>query len=116
MPNTDVFDRLIALRGEGEEALKRERINIINDFIESFPEERRPRLRAMQWKIDQDLEKYKNPTARMNFLIDTLFQQMADLYEALTDPDTFMERRQQRAESAEILPFRNKNSLTNSDK
>ncbi len=41
----------------------------LEDFLASFPKEKQQRMRAIQWRLEQDLCKYKDPIARMNRMV-----------------------------------------------
>lgn len=44
------------------------------DFIENLPPERRKKMEQLQWKIDGELLKYKNPIARMNKMAELFWE------------------------------------------
>ncbi len=48
------FDSMLAVAKERPEDFERLRLAAIDEFIESAPEERRQRLRCLQWRIDQE--------------------------------------------------------------
>ena len=64
----------------------------IEDFIESVPEERREHLRRLQWRIDQELAKYKDPVQRFNKMVEMLWEGVDRLQLALTEPSKLMEK------------------------
>lgn len=47
---------------------------IIRDFIDSVPERHRVRLEQCQWRIDNELRKYKDPVARMNRMVELFWE------------------------------------------
>lgn len=63
----------------------------LEQFIENASEENRESLRRMQWKIDQDLNRYKDPVARMNRMVELLWEGVDDLYTALSEPSKLVE-------------------------
>ena len=79
------FDTLKELNDKDPDAFEEMGKQLIEDFITSFDhsEEDQKRLRAVQWKIDRELEKHKNPTARYNCMVEMLYEQMAKFQEAL---------------------------------
>ncbi len=48
---------------------------LIDDFINSVEDEgKRLRLQQMQWRIDAELRKYKDPVARMNRMVEIFWE------------------------------------------
>ena len=56
---------------------------IIEDFILGLPEDKQERARGLQWRIDQELRKYKDPVARMNRMCELMWESFFDLDSAL---------------------------------
>lgn len=52
--NTLDFDSMSRIAKEDPREFERLRQEAIDEFIESAPEERRQRLRCLQWRIDQE--------------------------------------------------------------
>jgi len=65
---------------------------LIEDFISSLPEERQQRLRQLQWKIDGELRKYKDPIARMNKMIELFWDGVAEFKEVLNKHGDILSR------------------------
>ncbi len=57
------FDQMKDMTTEELIAYKDE---VIETYISSLPEERQQPLRQLQWTIDGELRKYKDPIAKMN--------------------------------------------------
>lgn len=57
----DEFEQLATLAEDDPEAFETLRAALIERFIEEAPEERRPRLRCLQWRIDQERARAKTP-------------------------------------------------------
>jgi len=68
------YARLVKLKDDPE-AFNAEANVIFEDFILGVPEERRQRLRAMHWKIQQDLRHYTDPVARLNKFIEIFYEE-----------------------------------------
>ena len=67
----DIYERLNKLRQEDPEAVEREAKNILNEFFDSIEDdEKRLHLQQMQFRIDGELRKYKDPVARMNKMVE----------------------------------------------
>jgi len=56
---------------------------VIEDFIQGLPEDKQERARGLQWRIDQELRKYKDPVARMNRMCELMWASFFDLNNAL---------------------------------
>lgn len=46
----------------------------IEDFINSLPEERREHMHRFQWRIDQELNKCKDPAQRYNKMVEMFWE------------------------------------------
>ena len=62
----------------------------IEDFINSCPPEQQERLRKFQWKLEQDLNRYKDPVARFNRMVEIFWEQVNTFYQALENPSSFL--------------------------
>lgn len=60
---------------EFEEAARK----VIDDYIDTLPQERKIKAQQQQWRIEQDLRKYKDPVARMNRMVELLYSGLDDL-------------------------------------
>ena len=63
------FDYLKNLYIEDPDEFEKVTSTMINDAIDSMPEERREIYRARQWKLEQTLNKIKDPLERMNRMV-----------------------------------------------
>jgi hypothetical protein len=55
---------------------------IIEDFILGLPEDKQERARGLQWRIDQELRKLKDPIARMNRMCELMWESFFELDDA----------------------------------
>lgn len=55
------FEQWFELSKNDPESFELQRIQSIEEFIESVPEERRQRLRCLQWRIDQVRDRTSTP-------------------------------------------------------
>ena len=76
---TTLFDSLIDLKDD-QEAFDKLTKQVMEDYISSMPEDRQERMRRMQWKIDQELNKYKNPTNRYNHMVEMFYDHIEKFY------------------------------------
>lgn len=97
-------NQLIDLWTNDPEAAERYHRQILEEHIEGIPDpERRKRARAMQWRIDQELSRYTDKTARLNRMIELFWAGFFDWQAALNDPKGFKERQDGR--KADVLEF-----------
>jgi hypothetical protein len=84
----------------------------IEDFIDSIEdEERRVRLRRMQWRIDMELGRIRNPIARMNRMV-VLFWEGVDVFQrVLSNPAGMLSDR----EKCPVAKFAHKNDDIDED-
>jgi hypothetical protein len=69
------FDDLVKMYQEDPEAFDRERQELIDDFINSLPnEDCKLRARQFQFRIDRELHQYKDPVARMNKMVELFWE------------------------------------------
>ena len=83
MTNLD-FDFLKELYQEDPEQFYEYTRNAIDTFIASLPEDRQRRARGIQWRLDMELRKYKDPVARMNRMVELFWQQVGEFQRVLT--------------------------------
>lgn len=63
------FDYLKNLYKENPDEFEEITTDMINKAINTSREENREKLRAKQWRLQQELSKYKDPVARMNIMV-----------------------------------------------
>jgi hypothetical protein len=64
------FDYLKGLHEEDPEKFAEVTAQMIEDFINGLPEEKQAIHRAKQWRLEQELGKFKDPIARMNKMVE----------------------------------------------
>jgi hypothetical protein len=57
------FDEWADLAKRDPEAFERRRAQVIEEFLDQVPDDRRERLRCLQWRIDRTRERASNPVA-----------------------------------------------------
>lgn len=107
MTDETVFDTLVKLKDDPE-AFDRERQRLLEETISSFPEEKQQRARSMQWKLEQDLDKFKDPVARYNQIIKMFYAQLSIFQDSLNGLLTGQSP--QVTDKAPVLEFKKKNS------
>lgn len=58
----------------------------IETFIASCSPERQERLRQFQWRLDQELNRYKDPVARYNRMIELFWDGVTIFHQSLENP------------------------------
>ena len=61
---------------------------LIETYISSLPEERQHRCRQLQWAIDGELRKYKDPIAKMNRMAELFWEGVGQFRDTLTKIDS----------------------------
>ena len=86
------------------EALRQE---IITSAIESFPERYRQRALGIQFTLDCELRKYKDPVARMNRMVELFWEKVNELNLALNNPTAMMAVREDEKKRvpAKVIPL-----------
>ena len=85
------------------EAIRRE---LIEAAIESFPERHRQRARGLQFRLDCELRKYKDPISRMNRMVELFWEKFDEFQAAVNDPlGTIVEREESRQQAKVISLF-----------
>lgn len=75
---------------------------VIEDYIEGLPEEKKPRARALQWRIDQEVSRIKNPQVRLERVFGMMWDSFLDLNNALNYPAS----RKSARPKADVLEFK----------
>lgn len=68
------FDFLSNLYKENPQAFAEYHREVLEEFFNSLPEERQVKARQLQWKLDNELRKYKDPVARMNRMVEIFWE------------------------------------------
>ena len=79
------FDQMKDMSPDELEEYKKK---LIETYITSLPEEKQHRLRQLQWKIDGELRKYKDPIARMNRMTELFWEGVGHFKNALSKTDS----------------------------
>lgn len=67
-----IYDDLMEIKDLDEFEIARQKL--IDDFIESLPEDRQLKARQLQFRIDRELRGYTNPIARMNKMVELFWE------------------------------------------
>ena len=70
------------------------RTEILNKNIDSYPERYRQRAWGLQRALDRELNRYKNPVARMNRMVELFWEKFDEFQTAVNDPAGYDARRE----------------------
>jgi len=101
------FDELVELCKTDPDAFEEYRITQIDKAITDMCgacEEAQSRCRRYQWRLEQDLNKFKNPIARYNRMVELFWEGVGD-FENLTRT---LEVPETPTKKAAVLPFKSK--------
>lgn len=98
------FDTMMQLHREDPEALERLRHELTSELVNNASEETKRRLEGLQFRINMELRRAGNPTARFLKLSGMMHEAFAELNGCLNSPlDAIAEKH--KSQSAVILPL-----------
>lgn len=103
------FDTLLAMHRENPESLEKLRRRLTRKLLRSAPDSTRRRLEGLQFRIDMELQRATNPTARCIRLSDMMHDSFARLNHCLHHPFDEVNTRHKRPK-ADILPMKSRHS------
>lgn len=114
--NTDPFDfdKWMKLYQEDPEAFERERQNAIGTLLDSVPEERKERLRRLQWRIDAERHRRRSAIGSMVAIYRMMFAELSrlsgslEVLQALLRGDSTPPSSTKKGVAATTLPFQRK--------
>jgi hypothetical protein len=98
------YERLSRMYREDPQQFEEERLRLIRETIEGFAGEHRQKAYGLQFRIDCQLRRYKDPVMRMNKMVEIFWEGVYDFQEAMNDPGGFRQRRHEAG--TKVLPFR----------
>ena len=81
------------------------RAELIDSTINSFPDRFRKRARGIQFFIDHELDKHKDPVSRMNRMVELFWDKFHEFSHAMNDPVGFTVAREQNKKDGKVIPF-----------
>ncbi len=82
------FDHMKDLFESDPVEFERVRTELLEDLIATAPVDRQDQLKAKQWRIEHELNKFNDPIARMNKMVSILWDGVNDLIETTRNPVT----------------------------
>ncbi len=80
------FDELKTLYETDPPAAEEKAKQIINEYISTLEPEKQQRAQAFQWRIEQDLKKFKDPIARLNRMVEMFWKGVKEFQRTLENP------------------------------
>lgn len=102
------FDEWASLADSDPEAFEKLRRSLIDQCIEAAPEDRRQRLRSLQWRIDQERARAKSPLGACIRLTRMMWDSVlgrGGLLENLQQLSATLEQRPVASRQTQVLPF-----------
>jgi len=81
------FDELKTLYETDPIAAEQMATKIIDEYIDTLTPDYQQRARAYNWRIQQELRKFKDPTARMNRMVEMFWQGVKEFQTTLQNPE-----------------------------
>ena len=75
------FDELLTMSPAELDSYRQEQVE---EFIQTLPEDRQQRARQFQWRIDQELTRFRDPTQRFNHMVAMFWGGVTRLQSALS--------------------------------
>jgi hypothetical protein len=98
-----LLSELESVSEKDPEKFERIRSKIIKTAIESYPEETQQRYYGIQFTLDCELRKYKNPVARMNRMVEIFWAKVYEFNLALNHPEAIFAARENKREPAKVI-------------
>lgn len=86
------FDELKTLFETDPPAAELKAKEIIDDYITTLEPEKQARAQAFQWRIQQDLRKFKDPIARMNRMVEMFWVGVKEFQHAWENPQEVLDQ------------------------
>ena len=96
MSNNEINETLHDLSGlfQADPAIfEKKSRQLIDALIADFPEDMRQRARSWQFRLDHELNQYKDPVSRMNAMIELFWSGFARFQQAVIEPEQLLAER-----------------------
>ena len=101
----DSADKLTGLYQKDPELFEAERKKLIQETIDSFPAEYRAKAQGLQFKIETTLDRYKDPVARMNKMVEIFWGHFQEFQDVINNPAAYLEKTGTKNEPGKVLQF-----------
>lgn len=85
--NTLIFEELKTLFEQNPATAEIRAKQIIDEYIATLDEHKQQRAQAFNWRIQQELRKYKDPTARFNRMVEMFWEGVHEFQSVLQHPE-----------------------------
>ncbi|MDH5300652.1 MAG: DUF3135 domain-containing protein [Gammaproteobacteria bacterium] len=105
------FDRWMALAKQDPEAFEQQRVEFLQKFIDGLPERAKQRLQRVQWRVDMERKRCKNPMESTVRIYDMMWGSLSQTHDelcnlvAMVDPESEFARIVPTPPKAKVLPF-----------
>lgn len=96
------LDGLYQRDPDGFEAQRRK---LIEGAIAEFPPHLRPRAYGLQFRLDAELGRIRNPVARMNRMVEIFWESFEQFRQVINDPAAFLAERESEKKPGVVIPF-----------
>ena len=79
------------------------RKNIIDTTISCYPEKFQQRAKGIQFTLDAELDRIKNPVARMNRMVEIFWQKVDEFQAVVNDPLSFSAEQKEKRQPAKVI-------------
>lgn len=105
MKPIQMYEELIKLKEQSPELIEKRIEEMWDEFFNSLKPDERERAKQFKWQIDGQLRGIKNPTARLNKMIDIFWQGVQNFQMSLTNPRALIAQSQD-GSKAVVLPIK----------
>lgn len=99
------IDKLAGLYQKDPDLFEAERKKLIQETIDSFPPEYRAKAQGLQFKIEANLDRYKDPVARMNKMVEIFWSHFQEFQEVINDPAGYLKKSDDKCNPGKVLLF-----------
>ncbi len=79
------------------------RKELLQTAIDSYPDEYRKRAQGIQFELDCELRKYKNPVARMNRMVELFWEKFEEFNLVINEPTSVCAAREKASTPAKVI-------------
>lgn len=102
----NIYEQLQGVYQKDPEEFNRLSGDLIRRALDDVPDEFKAQAYGIQRKIEHQLNKYKDPIARMNAMVEIFWQQFQEFQDVVNDPQEVLEKKRRCGTSAKVLPFK----------
>ena len=101
-----VIEKMSGLFQTDPDEFERLSRDLIRRTIESFPEHHRKRAAGLQFKIDCILDRYQDPVARMNKMVEIFWDYFQQFHDAFHNPEKLLaDQEEKHSQPGKVIPL-----------